>query len=79
MGNGLKMSKLPGIEYSSLRLQSMQKLQAVYSTVEELLSYSEVLPIELQIKLDTFRADIGTALEDQEGANDKEPDDSSQQ
>ena len=73
------MSKLPGIEYSSLRLQSMQKLQAVYSTVEELLSYSEVLPIELQIKLDTFRADIGTALEDQEGANDKEPDDSSQQ
>jgi hypothetical protein len=57
----------------------MQKLQAVYSTVEELLSYSEVLPIELQIKLDTFRADIGTALEDQEGANDKEPDDSSQQ
>lgn len=60
------MDTLPAMIYSALRRQSAQKLRDVNSTVEELLSYSDILPAELRIKLDTFHADIVTVLEDQE-------------
>jgi hypothetical protein len=60
------MNMFPAMEYAALRQQPIQKLRDVYSTVEELLSYSELLPAELHIKLDTFHADITTALEDRQ-------------
>jgi hypothetical protein len=52
--------------YSSLREQPTQKLRNIYSSVDELLSYSEALPTELHIKLDTLRADIAAILEDRQ-------------
>jgi hypothetical protein len=58
------------VEYSSLREQPTGKLQDVNRNVEELLSHSEVLPIELHIKLDTFHADITAILEDRQDSAD---------
>jgi hypothetical protein len=59
----------PAMEYSALRRQPTQKLRDICSTVEELLSYRELLPPELHIKLDTFHADITAALEDRQDAD----------
>jgi hypothetical protein len=54
------------VEYSSPREQPTEKLRDVSISVEALLSHSEVLPAELHIKLDTFRADITAILEDRQ-------------
>jgi hypothetical protein len=58
------MSMFPAMQYSLLLQQPEEKLRDVHDTVEELLSYSDLLPSDLHIKLETFRADIATALED---------------
>lgn len=54
------------MEYSSLRAQPTGKLQEAGRAVEALLSHRDLLPTELEIKLDTFHADIDAILEDRE-------------
>lgn len=58
--------------YSLLREQSTEKLRSIFSSANELLSHSEVLPAELCTKLDTLRADITAILEDRQDLNDKD-------
>jgi hypothetical protein len=68
------MNMFPAMQYSLLLRQPEEKLRDVHDTVEELLSYSELLPADLRIKLDTFSADITTALEDRQSpANEAQP------
>jgi hypothetical protein len=65
-GNGLKGMDTRTMEYSSLREQPTGKLRDVNSSIEALLSHSEVLPTELRIKLDTLHTDITAILEDRQ-------------
>lgn len=65
-GDGLKGMDTPAMEYSSLREQPTGKLRDVNSSIEALLSHSELLPTELRIKLDTLHADITAILEDRQ-------------
>jgi hypothetical protein len=48
----------------SLSAQRTRDLTGVSEIIEDLLSYSEILPAELRIKLDTLHADIAVILED---------------
>lgn len=52
------------MEYASLRQLSSEKLEDIMSSVQLLLSYPDILPSQLQIKLDTLHADITAVLED---------------
>ena len=54
------------MEYSSLRKQPTGRLQEAGRAVEALLSHRDLLPTELEIKLETFHADIDAILEDRE-------------
>jgi hypothetical protein len=51
----------------SLSAQCTQDLTGISEIIEDLLSYSKILPAELRIKLDTLHADIAVILEDREG------------
>jgi hypothetical protein len=48
----------------SLRAMRTQDLRDISESIEELLSFSKVLPAELRIKLDTLHADVAVVLED---------------
>lgn len=52
--------------YASLSQAPTAKLQDLNSRANELLSFSDLLPAELRIKLDTLRADITAILEDRQ-------------
>ena len=52
--------------YSFDSTQPTAKLREAYDSVEALLSNPEILPAELRIKLDTFRADLAAMLEDRQ-------------
>jgi hypothetical protein len=53
-------------EFSLLRAQSTETLHEMSGSVDVLLLRKDLLSPELQIKLDTLRADIAAALEDHE-------------
>lgn len=49
--------------YGSLKEQDMESLLKVNSLVEELLIHQSMLPPALCVKLDTYHADLSSAIE----------------
>lgn len=61
------------MRYESLRRQPTEKLKDIYGSVQELLSYPELLLDELRIKLETLHADVTALLEDRQDRNNSQP------